>query len=99
MFENINFYNDEIIFNDLYKDTILFLEEMEIKEKDLLFVKYPSGLVLDVDWHNSIFFVSIIQNDDWDNQIVKRRCKSLNELKIALKDCIFIIKKMSLKRK
>jgi len=94
MFENIDYFNGKIIFNDLDKDTILFLKEMKISEKDLLFVKYSNGLSLDVDWHNGVFFVSIVQNDDWDNCVIKRKCKTLDELEIAIKDCFSVIQTM-----
>ncbi|MFC1894676.1 hypothetical protein ACFLYH_01880 [Candidatus Dependentiae bacterium] len=94
MFENIYYYNGKIIFNDLDKDTILFLKKMEISEKDLLFIEYSNGFSLDVDWNNGVFFVSIIQYDDWDNRLVKRKYKNIDELEVAIKNCIAEIQTM-----
>lgn len=84
MFEDINFLPGLVTYNDLDINLISFLKEMQISEKDLMQIEFPEGFLLDVGWRDGKYIICIIKNQDWTNNILRKSCKSLNELRETL---------------
>lgn len=98
MIEKIDFSPGKITYNDFYIDKNLTLEENSefwIME-DLLQVTYPNNFLLDVGWHAKAFVVCIVKDHNWENYVFKKKCKTLDELKKKLEECVnkmrFLIK-------
>lgn len=94
MLKHVDFLPGIVTYDDFDMGTISLLKKMPISEKDLMLVEYPNQIMIDVDWHKGIFFVSIINKYDWDNRVIKKTCKKLDEVEFAVKECVAYVRKM-----
>lgn len=92
MFEDIDFSPGIITYNDLDMDLVAFLKTKQIAEKDLMQITYPNGFLLDVGWRNGKYIVCVVKNYNWENCVFKQTCKTLDELKQVLRECVNNIK-------
>jgi hypothetical protein len=77
----INFYGGEVIFWDLNLiDTSKKISEqlLEFKE-DMLFIKYPNNICLDLGWapsfkENGEFTLLIVNDSDWEKPLEEFHC-------------------------
>ena len=95
MLKNIDFDPGKVTYNDFDIDLIYALtQEHLVDEKDLLQVEYPNNVLIDVGWHTDSFIVSVAKNYNWENLIIKKKCKNIEELEKILKECIIKIREM-----
>ena len=66
-------------------------DQIDFLNEDLLSIAYDYGqYIIDIGWYPSneikkgAFKIVLVNNSDWDTPILKRKCKTLAELDVAL---------------
>jgi hypothetical protein len=94
MLNKINFGDNVINLHfgaEFDSDVPLNLQEYSLIE-DILLAEYVDYSI-DVGWYpefdlNGHFSVMIVKNDDWENPIMKKECRTLTELRLTIDDCV-----------
>jgi len=97
MFEKIDFSPGVIKYDDFKIDAqVLLNEDDDALKEDMFQIEYPFDYVLDTGWYSGIkqFIVYVIKSFNWDEPIVKKRCKDISELEVAMEECNNLIKRL-----
>lgn len=88
LIEIISNISGKLLQNDfnLIKEAVLLSEQRLILKEDMLQIEFSNGLLLDVGWYSKPngkgnFTIYVIQNFDWENPLIKKRCYSIKTLK------------------
>jgi hypothetical protein len=98
LFENVNFEQGMIVYNDLQIDEHDSLEnQLDNLKEDLFQVNYEDRFIIDVGWFPSFskdgaFRIVVIEDFEWDNPIYQKTCRSIMELKKYIEESITVVK-------
>jgi hypothetical protein len=102
MFEEINFHPGNVVFDDFKLESkIPLIEQMEFLKEDLFQVNYLERYIIDIGWYPSFeesgnFRIAVIENYEWDNPLIVKKCNSLQELKQFIQECVHLINELLL---
>jgi hypothetical protein len=97
VFEKIDFRPGIITYNDFDIDLSIPLNEgNDALKEDMFQVEYPFDYILDTGWYSGIkqFIVYVTKSCNWDEPIVKKKCKDISELERAMEECHNLIKSL-----
>ena len=72
---------------------IIFLDITQ--KEDMLQVEYPNGFLLDIDWYQDRYIISIIQNFDWTRPVQQYETTETNQLPKLLTEAVRLVEKKS----
>ncbi|MFS1511742.1 hypothetical protein VQL36_04795 [Chengkuizengella sp. SCS-71B] len=97
MFDDINFKNGNIVYDDFQIDTKLPLEKQADNLKEDMFqVRFLNKYTIDIGWYpctdiNGKFIIYLIKEYNWEEPLYKESCRSIEELKQHLIKCVNIV--------
>jgi hypothetical protein len=95
--ENLDILDGIITYNDFdINENVAFEEQKYSFKEDILQIKFGDRFLLDVGWYPEMnpkgaFTVVAIQDYDWDEPVVKIKCRTLKTLKKAIEKAAKII--------
>lgn len=102
MFKDLDFHPGKVVFNDFDIDIERPLNEQEFSLKeDILQVNYNDEFIIDIGWYPEFdikgeFKISVIENFEWDEPIMQKKCNDIKTLHEYTKECIsFVSKKLA----
>ncbi|MFS1512525.1 hypothetical protein VQL36_08825 [Chengkuizengella sp. SCS-71B] len=98
MFEDINFKNGKIVYNDFQIDPLLsFEKQADNLKEDMFQVEFLNNYTIDIGWYpcttdiNGNFIIYIIKEYNWEEPLLKASCRTIEELKQHLIKCVNIV--------
>lgn len=83
MFENIDFYDGKIVYNEFNISlNVEFDKQTDKLLEDLLQIKYDNDIIIDVGWYpeydaNGSFSIQVIKDYNWDEPILLKKSRSI----------------------
>ena len=100
MFSQMDFWHGVVVYNDLDISGDIPLEDQvdQLKE-DLLQVSFSDKFLLDIGWYPSFsiegcFKATVIQNFNWSEPVREVNVKTVQELKVAVVECVQLVKSL-----
>jgi len=83
-------YSQDFADLDVGRDVSL---QLELLQEDLLQVRYPNDITLDVGWYpafraNGRFVIQIIKSKDWDKPVFVREFSDIKKLKSTINEAL-----------
>ena len=97
MFDEINFLNGKVSFNDFNLDQNIPLElQIGHLKEDLFQVDYSGEFLIDVGWYpefdkNGSFVICVIKDFNWSEPILKKSCRDIKLLKQFMQESVNLI--------
>lgn len=72
---------------------VIFLDAT--RKEDMLQVEYPNCFLLDMDWYQDRYIISVIHNFDWANPVQQYETTETNQLPKLLTEAVRLVEKES----
>ncbi len=98
--KKLNILDGVITWNSFDLDENRSFDDQEfLLTEDMLQITFGDRFTLDVGWQPDLdpkgsFVVYAIQDEDWDNPLLKKTCNTFSELKKTIEDTAIFIDKM-----
>ncbi len=100
MFKEFDFKPGNVVFDDfLIVPKIPLCEQVEFLKEDLFQVNYFGEFIIDVGWYPEFqetgsFKLSLVKDYNWQEPLIEKRSRDLNELRQYMGECIALVKEL-----
>ena len=100
MFKELDFKPGNVVFDDFPIDPKIPLhDQMEVLKEDLFQVNYFGTYIIDVGWYPEFketgsFKLTLIKDYNWNEPLMEKRSKDLDELRQYMGECIALVKEL-----
>ncbi len=98
--KNITVKSGKLTFDDFDIDPLVSFEKQELSYKeDIIQMNFGKSIIVDVGWYpefepDGFFSIEVILDENWDEPIYKKQCKSLEDMKKYLQEAINLADEM-----